>query len=55
MIYSPPNRFDAKIKNLSGLLDSNFLLMLSGSFAANFERCMLLIAAHFKTALSGRR
>ncbi|MBD2725096.1 hypothetical protein H6G96_01850 [Nostoc sp. FACHB-892] len=55
IIYFTPNRFDVNIKSLSGLLNGDFLLILSGSFAANFEMIMLLLAAHFETVPSGRR
>ncbi|MCC5659546.1 hypothetical protein LC608_21750, partial [Nostoc sp. XA010] len=55
IIYFPPNRFDVNIKGLSGLLNGDFLLMLSSSFAANFEIIMLLLAAHSEAVLSGRR
>ncbi|MCC5652193.1 hypothetical protein LC609_20685 [Nostoc sp. XA013] len=55
IVYFPPNRFDINIKGLSGLLNGDFLLMLSGSFTANFEIIMLLLAASFETVLSGSR
>lgn len=48
MIYLSPNRFDANIQNFSGLVDG-------GSFAAEVEILMLLIAAHCETTLSNKR
>ncbi|MEH2372069.1 hypothetical protein [Nostoc sp.] len=48
IIYFSSNRFDANIQDFSGLFNG-------GSFAAEVEIFMLLIAAHWETALRVRR
>lgn len=55
MIYFSLNSFYVNISAISGLLNGDFAPMIYGSFIAEVEIYMLLIAAHFETGFRGRR